>query len=60
VLVHDEPGRAAQYFFRERSLIRKTIQQANFTPDDIQRVPPQSGRACLAQQPQLTIANRRC
>ncbi|PYE21220.1 3-oxoacyl-[acyl-carrier-protein] synthase III C-terminal domain-containing protein [Paraburkholderia silvatlantica] len=40
VLVHDEPGQAAQHFFTARSLIRQMIQQAHFTPNDIQRVLP--------------------
>ncbi|QNB16129.1 3-oxoacyl-ACP synthase [Paraburkholderia tropica] len=40
VMVHDEPGRAAQHFFTARSLIRQIIQQAHFTPDDVQRVLP--------------------
>lgn len=40
VLAHEEPRLAAQYFFTARGLIRQTVQLANFTLNDIQRILP--------------------
>ncbi|RKF48897.1 3-oxoacyl-[acyl-carrier-protein] synthase III C-terminal domain-containing protein [Paraburkholderia fungorum] len=40
VLANEESRLAAQYFFAARSLIRQTVQQANFTLADIQRILP--------------------
>lgn len=40
VLADDGSRLAAQYFFAARGLIRQTVQQANLTLDDIQRILP--------------------